>query len=119
MSANNQVNLVGRWTKEPVVQKTPSNKSRMSCCLAVQKTKEEANFINVVAWNELADNIYKYTHKGSLVAVSGELISRNYEKDGVKKVAYEVNAHDVRFLESKSSSVNTDEIELSREDMPF
>lgn len=120
MSANNNVLLIGRWTKDPIVQKTTNGISRMTCCIAVQKTKDEAYFLNVVAWREVADNTWKYTKKGSMVAVSGELVSRNYEKDGQKKTAYEVNAHDIRYLDSKTEPQVIENIpELTASDLPF
>jgi len=66
-----------------------------------------------------------------MIAVSGELQSRKYEKDGQNRTAIEVNARFIDFIEPKNSSesdpkpteenldkLNKD-IEENEEDLPF
>ena len=45
-----------------------------------------------------ADNCKKYLLKGAKVAVFGTLQTRQYEVDGQKRTAYEINASNVEFL---------------------
>ena len=111
----NRVVLVGRLTRDPELRKA-NDKSVASFTLAVDnrgKTedgKKTASFIPVTIWNEQADNLCKYTRKGSLVGVDGRLNQRSYQKkDGSGKTyVIEVIADSVQFLEPKGSN-NTDE----------
>lgn len=101
----NNVSLIGRWTKDPELRKTETtNKSVMNCVLAVSNDfdREKTDFIPVVAWEGIAENTSKYTRKGSKVGVSGHITSRNYQdKNGNNKVAYELVATRIEFLEDK------------------
>ena len=66
----NKVLLIGRLTRDAELRYTPSGKAVASFTVAVQRNKEEADFINCVAWNKVAENLANYTSKGSLVGVS-------------------------------------------------
>lgn len=89
----NSINLVGRLTADPELKTTNSGKSVCSFTLAVSRprVKDTTDFINVVAWNQSAEYLANYGHKGSLVAVTGVLTSRKYDdKDGNHRTAFEV-----------------------------
>jgi single-strand DNA-binding protein len=97
------------------------------------KGEYEADFIPVVAWRKLAELCSQYVHKGSLVAVQGEIRTRSYEKDGIKHYVTEVLANTVKFLDSKkkeAGNIENDDINLDAgfedfvpvdvdEDLPF
>jgi single-strand DNA-binding protein len=56
-----------------------------------------------------ADNLAKYTRKGSLVGVEGRLSQRTYENKEGKKVNYvEVICDRVQFLDPKGSNQGQD-----------
>ena len=104
----NRVVLVGRLTKDPELKFTSSNIAVVTFTLAVNRNfsnsegKEEADFIQCVAWRKTAENVGKYVRKGSLVGVDGRIQTRNYEaQDGTKRYITEVVADNVRFLDSK------------------
>lgn len=100
----NQVALVGNLTRDVELRKTQSGKSVVSFTIAVQKkfNREEADFVNCVAWEHTADFIAKYLGKGSKVSVEGSVQSRSYEDSNGKKVfVQEVLAERVQSLESK------------------
>lgn len=113
----NKIILIGRLTKDAEVRYTNSNRACASFTVAVNRTyanqegQREADFINIVAWDKLGENISKYTHKGSLVAVEGRLQVRSYEnQDGRRIYVTEVVASTVQFLESKEKNEqNTNE----------
>jgi single-strand DNA-binding protein len=74
--------------------------------LAVDRNndKKETDFIAIVTWSKLAENVSNYCAKGKLVAVSGRIQTRNYEKgDGSKVYVTEIVANEVKFLEPKGS----------------
>lgn len=97
--------FVGRLTKDPELKKTSNDVSVCSFRLAVNRprVKDTTDYIDFVAWRGSAEYLTKYARKGSLVAVSGSLTSRNYEdKHGNKRTAFEVVADNVTLCESKT-----------------
>ena len=107
----NTINLTGRLTRDPELRTTPAGNSVASFTLAVDRDYKDANgerqadFIDVIAWRQLADLCGKYLFKGNLAGVTGRLQTRNYEtKDGNKRKAYEVVADKVEFLTPKAAS---------------
>jgi single-strand DNA-binding protein len=106
----NRVILVGRLVKSPECRYTPAGKAVCSMRLAVDRGMprgaqgQTADFINIVAWEKLAETCTNNLQKGQLVLVEGRLQIRQYEKDGQKREATEVVANAVRFLERKGST---------------
>jgi single-strand DNA-binding protein len=89
---NNQINLVGHAGKDPE-SKTfeDTNNTVVKFSLAVKEyssnTEEDKTlWIEVVAWNGLAERVLKTVTKGREIVVSGKLSLSTYTKevDGVK-----------------------------------
>ena len=110
MQGINRVVLVGRMTRDPELRRTNSDISVATFSLAIdrrsgQGQEQQTDFINCVAWRQLAEITAKYTHKGSLVAVEGRIQTRKYtDKQGNSRTATEVVCDNLQFLESKGSS---------------
>nr|WP_286674668.1 single-stranded DNA-binding protein [Clostridium sp. VAP51] len=108
----NKVVLIGRLTKDPELKFTPGAGTAVTTLtLAVDKYnskegKKEADFVPVVVWGKQAESTANYMSKGSQMAISGRIQTRNYEaKDGTKRYVTEVVATEVQFL-SKSNDSN-------------
>lgn len=86
----NNVSLVGRLTKNIDLRKTNSGKDVASCTIAVQRDKETADFIPFVVWESNATYLAKYAEKGTRIALTGQLQSREYESNGKKQYVLEV-----------------------------
>lgn len=106
----NTITLLGRLTDSPELKQTQSGTFVTSFNLAVPrdfKTKdgqEITDFIPCVAWRKTAEFISKYFQKGSPAVVNGKLETRKYEdKDGNKRVAFEVNIENIYFAGGKNS----------------
>ena len=103
----NQAFVIGRITKELDLRKTPTGKDVIAFTLAcnrpkTQDGKEEADFINCVAWNNTAKLLHQYCGKGSLIAVNGRITTRNYDDQNGRKVyVTEILVGTVQFLEPK------------------
>lgn len=97
----NRVILVGRLTKAVELNSTPSGKNVCNFSLAVQRDKENTDFINCVAWNKTAEILSQYTSKGSLVAVEGRLQTRSYDSNGSTKYVTEVVCDGLTLCDSK------------------
>lgn len=121
----NRIVLVGRLTRDPQVRRTTSDIPVATLTVAVDDRMKDVNgqkqtlFIDVVVWNNQADNVGKYLRKGSLVGVDGRLRQRQYDRrDGSKATVFEVWADSVQFLEPKDATreTNTEEINQVVED---
>lgn len=102
----NRVVLVGRLTRDPELKTTTTGKSVCDFGIAVTKRikptdgSPDADFFNVTAWNQTAEYVSNYLHKGRLVAVDGRLQSRKYTaKDGTNREVIEVVADNVQGLD--------------------
>jgi len=138
----NRIILVGRLTRDPEMRKTASGLVVTTFTIAVDNRsrsggEKSSSFIPVVCWNQLAENVAKYTRKGSLVGVDGRLTQRTYERrEGGRAQVFEVIADTVQFLEPKGSdntsvdtnddysqpeddSRNLDSIDIVGNDLPF
>lgn len=99
----NKVFLIGNLTADPVGSTFDSGNTNCRFSIAVNRFNRgtEGNavdFINVVAWNQLATNCTKYLVKGSKVAVVGSIVTGSYERDGVKRTTFDIRADQVEFL---------------------
>jgi single-strand DNA-binding protein len=103
----NRCILVGRLTKDPECRYTPAGKAVCTMRIAVdrnlpqgqQNGQQNADFVNIIAWEKLAEACTNNLQKGRLILVEGRLQIRQYEKDGQRREATEVVAHTIRFLD--------------------
>ncbi|QHJ77816.1 MAG: hypothetical protein [Bacteriophage sp.] len=107
----NRVVLIGRLTRDLELKTTQSGLSVASFTLAVNRQFTDANgnrgadFINCVIWKKSAENLCKYTHKGSLIGIDGRLQTRSYDNNNGQKVfVTEVVVDSFSLLEPKSES---------------
>ena len=135
----NRVILVGRLVRDAELRKTQSGLSVASFTVAIDNRRgsqgeKSTSFIPCTVWNQAAENLYKFTKKGSLIGVDGRLMQRSYKKnDGTNASVVEVIADTVQFLDSKKDSQprsdvstevrqedeNVDSIDLAEDDLPF
>jgi single-strand DNA-binding protein len=101
----NRVILVGNLTRDPEVRQIASGASVVKFTLAVNrrtKNGDESTFIDIVAWEKLAETCGNYLKKGMSVLVEGRLVIRNYDdKDGNKRKATEVVIDVMQMLDRK------------------
>ena len=65
--------------------------------------EREADFINCVAWRELAEIISKFAVKGSLIGITGKIQTRNYQNNEGRTIYItEVVTDEFQMLEPKS-----------------
>ena len=100
----NVVAIMGRLVADPELRTTQSGTKvttfRIACDRSFVKQGEErqADFVDVVAWQQSAEFVCKYFQKGGLIAVDGSLQSRNYQdRNGNSCTAVEVVAQHISF----------------------
>lgn len=114
----NNVQLLGRLTKDVEIEKTKSKKEYARFTLAVPNG-ENTNFIDCVVFDKLAETISKYVKKGNRLLVEGSLNVSTYEdKDGNNRKSTNVYVYKITFIENatkedpKKKSKKDDEDEL-------
>lgn len=107
----NKVILMGRLVKEPEVRYSQGTEPLAIAryTLAVNRRfkrqgEPEADFINCVAFGKTGEFAEKYFKKGQLVAITGRLQVRSWDKDGERRYATEVIIEEQHFAESKKDS---------------
>lgn len=100
----NRVILMGRLVADPELKTTNSGVSVCSFRIAVDRSyvkngeQRQADFFDIVAWRSSAEFVCKHFAKGSLIAVDGQLQSRQYQtKDGSNRSTVEVVADNISF----------------------
>lgn len=103
----NKIILIGRLVRDPESKTTQAGKLVVSFSLAVNRRfqKDEADFINIIAWEKTGEFVEKYFRKGQQVAVVGRLQIRSWkDNEGKNRYATEVIAEEVYFADSKKES---------------
>lgn len=84
---------------DPELRFTPSGKAVASLRIVTNDVKRGENggyekgdpsFLTMTVWDKQAEHLAETVQKGMTLVVSGLLAMREYEKDGQKRVSYEV-----------------------------
>ena len=124
----NNIQLIGRITKD-LELKQGSNTSMCSFTIAVNRKfakegQQKADFINVICFGKVAENLVKYQGKGSQIGVVGSLnIDQYQDQEGNNRTFTKVVANEIEFLsnvttEKKTEELNFQEVDVD-EDIPF
>lgn len=101
----NRIILAGHLARDPELKYTQSGKTVAKFAIAVNNSAQEVLFIDIVAWDKLAENCEKYLRKGSSVLVEGRLSVRSYEdKEGIKRKAVEVVINTMQMMGAKGDA---------------
>ncbi len=118
----NNVQLIGRITRDIELKQTQGGKAYCNFSLAVPRefSKEETDFINCVAWEKKAETIEKYVKKGHKFGVIGRIQidqkdDKYYTKVIVEKIYFLENAANKN---ETSATQNKNETE-DNDDFPF
>lgn len=110
----NKVFLIGNLTKDPELRSTQSGVSVCNFTIAVNRRfknangQQETDYLNIIAWRQLAELCSKYLVKRRKVAVTGSIQTRTYEaKDGSKRTAWDIVAEEVEFLTPQNQQSST------------
>lgn len=100
----NNVCIVGRLTKDLEVRTSPSGTTIAKTSIAVNRQfkRDEADFINLIAFNKTAELMSQYLGKGSQVGIEGRIQTGSYDnKDGKKVYTFDVVVDRIAFIDSK------------------
>lgn len=132
MSESNSIHIMGRITRDLELKYTASGVAVCAFAVAVSRSYKDsdgnypADFIDCVAWRNSAEFITKYFSKGAMIALDGELQTRNYtDKDGNKRKATELLVSSAAFTgekreaAAKPTPTEDDYSAISDDDLPF
>lgn len=106
----NKVVLIGRLTKDPDLRFAAGSGTAVTrLTLAVNRPfkKDEADFINCIAFGKTGEIIAQYLTKGRQLAISGSIKTGSYEaKDGTRRYTTDVIIDSFDFIDSNSSNGN-------------
>ena len=104
----NQCNFIGRLGRDPETRYTQSGKAVASFSIACSEKRggeESTEWVNVVAWEKLAEICGQYLAKGSLVFISGRMQTRKWQdKEGGTRYTTEIIAREMKMLSSRGES---------------
>ena len=127
MATLNKVFLIGNLTRDPELKYTANGIGIARFGLAVNRIynsqdgekKEDTCFVDITAWDKLAEICTEHLTKGRQVFIEGRLQYQSWEnEDGTKRSKIEVVAQNVQFLGGKQE--NGEEAEGTDDsDVPF
>ena len=101
----NQCNFIGRLGRDPETRYTQSGKAVASFSLACSEKRggeESTEWVNIVAWEKLAEICGQYLTKGSLVFISGRMQTRKWQdQNGNDRYTTEIVAREMKMLDSR------------------
>ena len=98
----NSVQVMGNLARDPVIRATKTGRAVASFTVAVNRNyttpqgeqREITEWINVVAWGNMAEAVGNQLRKGSRVFVEGRFTTRSYDTpDGQRRWVSEVTAN--------------------------
>ena len=107
----NRITIMGRLVANPELRYTP--KATPVCSIRIACDRETKNadgeydtdFIDVVAWRSVAENIARRFAKGRMAIVDGRLQIRPWtDRDGIRHYATEILANRVYFGDSRPAA---------------
>ena len=108
----NKVILIGRLGQDPELKYTPSGVAVCNFSVATTENwadkngqkQERTEWHRIVVWGKLGELCNQYLSKGRQAFVEGNLQTRSWEKDGVKRYTTEINARNIQFLGGPQAS---------------
>ncbi len=107
MASFNKVILMGNLTRDPDVRMAGTSGMKVvRLGVAINERRRDRNgvmqdfpvFVDVDAWDKLAELCGQHLSKGSPILVEGRLQMDNWEKDGVRHQKLKVRASTIKFL---------------------
>ncbi|ALO46606.1 single-stranded DNA-binding protein [Pseudohongiella spirulinae] len=123
----NKVILVGNVGAEPEIRYMPSGDCVASLPIGTSKhwkdkntgqPQEKTEWTRVVFFKRLAEVVEQHVHKGGRLYIEGELRTRSWEQDGVKRYATEVVARDMKMQPDGKQRSSGSDYSTEREPEP-
>ena len=110
----NRVVIIGRLVSTPELKIAVAGTSYVRTTIAneqIYKDKKHTNFIDVLVWGRLAENLSKYCDKGRKILIDGRLEIKKNTKGDKTYTNTTVIAENIDFLEAPKTGQKFEEIE--------
>lgn len=104
--AINSINVSGNVGKDCELRVTQNGKNIASFSLAVTQgygEHEKTSWLTCRIFGKTAEGLQPYIKKGDLITVSGEYVTEEWEKDGVKRLSPTIIVNQIQ-LQRKSNN---------------
>ena len=123
----NNITISGRLTKDVKLENSKNGKKYIMNWLAVQRDKDNADFIKFVAWEHQAEYLSRYAKKGDKAVINGCMRVSQYETNGQKREDYSVLVRDIVLMSAKKDETKQEEItnntpdnfDIDEDSLPF
>lgn len=111
----NKVLISGRLTRDAEVRYTPAGSPVCTLPVAANRRfkgqdgewKNETTYVNIIAWDKLAERSGQVAKKGAAVFVEGRLQSRSFETaEGARRSVIEIRAERIQFLDRQAKETD-------------
>jgi single-strand DNA-binding protein len=103
--------FIGNLTADPEMRYTESGKAVTSFSIAINNGRtpdgedRPPTFLDIVAWDRLAETTAEFLRKGKKVAVQGAVtVDKWTDNEGVKRQKYRIRANNVEFLSPRDDN---------------
>lgn len=100
----NVVISCGNMTDEPRITQTSTGKKKAEFSLALNRMKEGADFPRYIAWEQKAELIESWCHKGTKLLIEGHIQTGSYEGKNGKVYTTDVIVDRLEFVGKKSDA---------------
>lgn len=108
----NKAILLGNVGGDPEVRYTPQGSAVANITIATSEKwkdkqtgqeQERTEWHRIVFFNRLAEVVGEYVRKGMKLYIEGQIRTRQWEQDGVKRYTTEIVASEMQLLDNKNS----------------
>lgn len=93
---------MGNMTDEPRITETSTGKKKAEFTLALNRMKDGADFPRFIAWEQKAELIENWCHKGTKLMIVGHIQTGSYDnKDGNKVYTTDIVVDRLEFCDRK------------------
>ena len=93
---------IGNMTDDPKITQTSTGKKKAEFTLALNRIGDGADFPRFIAWEQKAELIENWCHKGTKLAVQGHIQTGSYEnKEGKKIYTTDIVVDKIDFCDKK------------------
>ena len=110
----NRVVVIGRLVGNPELKITQAGMQYVRATIAseqIYKDNKHTNFIDILVWGGLAENLSKYCDKGRKILIDGRLEIKKNTKGDKTYTNATVIAENIDFLEAAKTCQKFEEIE--------
>lgn len=98
--------ITGRIVRDPELRETKTGKKVCEFTVAINRDKDNTDFVNCMVWDKQAENLAKYQGKGSILGIEGSIRTETYELSDKKHYKTFVLVNQIEYLSQTQKTEN-------------